>query len=710
MQTEAIKLLGKVEFDRGGGATPARSITILNIEVAGFGYALGPDLMAALRDLDEPDFRRVREDLLGRLEELSSMNVNHRRLFAGFPYETPRDFDYLIKRVSGFVQNDLKLTEASFKPLSCGHLVDPGLFDLKAFGACPICQFSVSELSSPAGERHPFEAVTPLKVLGYLAVEERIAAAQRLLSRQSSLSADEKAFLAATIGAGHRLSVPDVLFRETLPFVYEMSGAAGVRDHLVSATDILRIAVHLSDPKADLSLKAPVRFKLATRHKKALLGLLEATPNLEEDMLRRRERWLRLGEVLSPGSSENTRKFPAVAAAFDAIRNAPKAVPTFQRRLERAIRARAVGGKLLGLLGARPGEFARRLDFLLREACRPAEVVDAFASIAPDLKTRTLIELDKHLSTRAHVADRVFLPKGAVNKAQVVVDRRKPLPEEATRAVRGQIAATLRQRLSQHAPLGRVWVDPRLKDRALPFNRRGDASAIAPMTKGSRYPFGGEVVRLFVHWRGRVDVDLSVVMFDEALEWRGHVAFTNLRLLGCVHSGDIQDAPQGASEFVDLEVSTLLAGGVRYIGASLISFRGQAFNGFPCFAGFMERDRLASGAVFEPQSVKFRFEVEAPTTSHMPFIFDLKDRTVTFVDMASSNRMGSAVAAERAKQAALLKSMLSMLDRKPTWFDLAMAHAQARGDLAAGPHEATTVFDLDWLGGPQSDDLLDQGG
>lgn len=707
MQTEAIKLFGKVEFDRVSGTVTARSITILNLEIAGFGYTLGPDLITALRDLDASSFQRVRDDLLQQLEALSGMNVNHRHLFAGFPYETPGDFEYFVRRITGFVQNDLKLTEVSFTPLSCGHLVDPRLFDLKAFGACPICQFAVPELNSPPGERHSFEAVTPLKVLGFLTADARVQAAQRLLSRQSSLSVDERAFLGATIRTGHRLTIPDTVFRETLPFVYEMSGAAGVRAHIASATDVLRIAVYLSDPAADLSLKSPVRFKISTRHKKALLGLLESTRNLEEDMLRWRERWLRLGEILNPGSAENIRKYPAVSAAFDAIRNAPNSVPTFQRSVERGVRARVIDHQLLGLLASRPGEFARRLDFLLREAGHPPDVVDAFATIASDLKTTTLIELDKYLSSRTQFRNRVFLPKGAANKAQVVEDRRKPLPIDETRAVRGHIAETLRRRLSQRPPLGRVWVDPRLKDRAVPFNRRGDASAAMPMTKGSRYPFAGEVLRLFVHWRGRIDVDLSVVMFDEDLAWRGHVAFTNLRLPGCVHSGDVQDAPQGASEFIDLEVRTLLEQGVRYVGSSLISYRGQKFGGFPCFAGFMERDQLASGAAFEPQSVKFKFDVNAPSTSHMPLIFDLVDRTVTFVDMASSNRAASAVAAERTKHAALLDSMLTVLDRKPTFHDVAMVHTLARGELAASREAADTVFDLEWSEGSKADDLLD---
>lgn len=707
MQTEAIKLLGKVEFNCGDGEIPGRSIVVLNLEVAAFGYALGPDLIAAMRTLDGASFARVRDELLTQLEALSGMNVSHRHLFAGFPYDTPDGLDYLARRVTGVLQNDLKLTDASFTVLSCGHLIDPRLFELKAFGACPICQFGVPELTSPAGERHPFEAVTPLKVLGFLTDADRIVTAQRLLDRQSSLSSDEKAFLGATIRSGRQLAIPNVVFRETLPFVYEMSGAEGVRPLITSATDILRIAAYLSSADADLSLKEPVRFKLSTRHKKALLGLLETTRNLEEDMLRHRERWLRFGEVVNPGSAENTRKYPAVAEAFDALRNASGSIATFQRSLEQAIRARAIAPPMLRLLASRPGEFARKLDFLLREADPPTQVVEAFVSTAPELKTRTLIELDKYLSTRANFKTRIFLPRGAVNKAQIAEDRRKPLPEDATRAVRGHIASTLQQRLSQLPSLGNVWIDPRLKDRAVPVNGRGSASTAMPMAKGSRYPFNGAVVRLFVHWRGKVDVDLSVVMFDEALAPRGHVAFTNLQWPGCVHSGDVQDAPEGASKFIDLEVETLLAHGVRYVATSLISFRGQGFNGFPCFAGFMERDQLASGAAYEPQSVKFKFDVDAPTTSHMPLIFDLQDRMVTFVDMASANRASGAVAAERSKYALLLENMLTMLERKPTLYDMAMAHGLARGNLVGAPDQAATIFDLEWADSAGVDDFLD---
>jgi hypothetical protein len=707
MLLEAIKLFAKVRFDLGEGRGDGRSVAVLNLEAAAFGYTFAPDLIAALTSLDSAPFRNLRDELLATLEALSGVGVDHRRLFNGFPYETPDQYEYFTRRVVGDVQNRLGLADASFTPLSCGHLVDRRVFEAGAFGVCPICQFGVAELSSPAGEVLPYEAVTPLKALGHLSTEDVLREAERLLARPSSLSADEKTFLRKTIAAGQQPAPPREVFRETLPFVYELLGPEAAASAITGVTDILRIACHLSDPEADLSLKRPTKFRISTRHKKALLGLLDRRSAPVEDMLRHRERWLRLGEKLNPGAAENRRRFPNAAAAFDTLRNAPKSVDTFARRAERGIRSRTIDSGFLRLMASRPGEFARKLDFMLREANDAASVADAFGEVAPGLTTKLLFDLDKYLASRGRLRQRVFLPKGAANRAQVRDDRRKPLPKDAVAVVRASIAAELRERLSRKDALGRVWIDPALADRAVPFNRRGDSSTILPAGKGSRYPFAGETIRLFVHWTGRIDVDLSVVLFAEDFAWRGHVAFTNLKTLGCTHSGDVQDAPKGASEFIDFEIGTLRAEGVRYVGASIISFRGEKFCDFPSFAGFMERDGLASGAVFEPQSVKFKFDLAAPATSHLPLIFDLKARQVVFADLASAGRAFGAVKGERAKHRALIEGALTMLARKPTLYDVAVAHAQARGEITEDKAVADTVFDLAWADGPGVYDLLD---
>ena len=713
MANEGIKLYNRVAF-----AVPATShlptherlIAALNLEVSTFGYTLGPDLMDALRSLGDTAFRAQRDTLIAALAEVSGADKTYTRLFAKFPYSTPDQHEYMEKRVLGNLasQMDIRLGGNTLTPLACGHIIDSALFDVAEFGACPICQYQVPELSTPDVAVYDFKSVTPLKVLGY-SPDFFATEASKLLARTSSISEDEKALIrqAITDNRDGLVAPTGEIFKETLPFVFAIFGADAVKDSLSGATDVMRIAYYLSDEKADLSLKENVRFKLTTSQKRGLLKLLEGLPNLAEDMMRNRERWLRLGERLKPGVEKNRARFPKVAAAFKRLRNDPKGIVTFNKQMEESIRASAVDLDFIHLMKERPGEYARKLDFMLRNSADPRPVVAGFKVVAPKLTEKLLLELRKYFGSRDLLSKRMFFPKGQANKVQIVEDKRKPIPNDAASKLIDVIEGELRARYGALEPLGKVFVDPALKDVLLPFNRRGDSSTTAGeiVSKGSRFPFAGDVVRGFVWWKNggegrygsnRTDVDLSMVLFDENMQQRGHVAFTNLSSAGMQHSGDIQDAPNGASEFIDFDVKKVLATGARYLALSVIVYTGQTFDTFPCFCGFMERDSIKSGRVYEPESVRLRFDVSSKTTQHMPVLFDLKERKVIYADMAmaSAGRYG-AVARQNDKNEAMTQGMLTLPDRKPTVYDVVLLNAQARGTLVDDREEADVVFSIE---------------
>ena len=63
---------------------------------------------------------------------------------------------------------------------------------------------------------------------------------------------------------------------------------------------------------------------------------------------------------------------------------------------------------------------------------------------------------------------------------------------------------------------------------------------------------------MFVWWkngRSRVDIDLSAAMYDRDYRYRDTLVYYNLRNFGAHHSGDITDAPKGAAEFIDIDLS-----------------------------------------------------------------------------------------------------------------------------------------------------------
>lgn len=717
MQNELFTLYSRIhlpETDAPGRPVDPRHVGAFNQELATLGYTLDVQALRALKALSEPAFRACRDEVLVLANGASGAGHLHRTLFNHFPHETPDQSEYLFKRLLGALQNSLRFNIEDAVPLSCGHVVDRALFDADAFGACPICQFQVDELESSDEAMTAFRRLTPLKPLGVADEAFLGRIASTLIARPSSLSLEERHLLLALKGKV-AVTAPAQVARETLPFVYLFCGEDAVLPLLSGATDIMRIAVLLSDPDGDLSLKEPVRFKLATRDKKALLRLLESREQLTEDLMRHRERWLRLAERLNPGTAVNRRRFPKTAAAFDALRRDPKSIATFNRTLERTLRSGSLDPESLSAIARRPGEYLRRLDALFRRARALQDpqaadraslaVLDALRAAVPKAPTKLLFEVSKYLAWRAATREggamaglRMFLPKGSVNKMQVLPDARGPVAPADLLAAKAIIDVTLHDRLSRLPKMGRVHIDPALAKIVMPYNRRGDSATQTAVLKGSRYPMGaGEVIRLFVHWTGAVDVDLSIITFDALFNYVGHIAFTNLHDYGCVHSGDVQSAPRGASEFIDFDVDALLAKGVRYVVSSVISYRGDTFDSFPCYAGFMERDALKSGRKYEPESVRLKFDLRTASTSHLPIIFDLEGREAIFADIACGRGIFDAVVSSKDKHVALLRAAVEMTAAKPTAWDVLHAHVKARGQLAKAPARTRTRFTVDNL-------------
>jgi hypothetical protein len=126
-------------------------------------------------------------------------------------------------------------------------------------------------------------------------------------------------------------------------------------------------------------------------------------------MRRRVEPFKRLGERLHP--AEHAERCPKTAAAFAVIRDRLPFV-SFNSRVEKALATGDVDGAAQAL-EARPGEYARRLDVLLRKSSEPQALLQRFAALAPRVSTAVLLQVLAHFKVRAEEGRlRVFFPKG----------------------------------------------------------------------------------------------------------------------------------------------------------------------------------------------------------------------------------------------------------------------------------------------------------
>jgi len=156
---------------------------------------------------------------------------------------------------------------------------------------------------------------------------------------------------------------------------------------------------------------------------------------------------------------------------------------------------------------------------------------------------------------------------------------------------------------------------------ALPLSGKASEGGFAVLPRGSRAPVRGELLRFFMYWRqasGRTDYDLSVLLLDEDFHSVGQVSWTNYHHDGVVHSGDITEAANGATEFIDVPLT--LRG--RYVVPQVNIYAGESFDEVAeSMFGYQTRDRDQAGAPFDARTVRARSQLRGPGRVALPMVF-----------------------------------------------------------------------------------------
>lgn len=692
MLQELIALHGSVYFDYSLTDTINPHISTLVTEAQAFGFVFAPSLRDSISKLSPNDFIEFRRDLLEAFDKLVGSELGILTpLFKGFPYETPNHHEYLLKRlisVSGVVS---LITKPQI--LSCGHIVT--LFDIDKFSACPVCQCQVPELNCDSiPEKHVFyNGCVGYKVLQQIDSKTLGEIGLQILSRQSSINSQEKKLLIDIISKkaidGSKITK---IYNENLPFLYAINPTIA-KKHIVGVTDVLRIITYLSDVEADLSLATNTRYKLRTSQKKKMLDLIDSIYNISEDMMRHREKWLRVGEILNPRKYEN--KYPNAASAFALIRNDHKSIGTISKVIDSALRASIIDETFIDILEKRPGEFMRKLNAILMKTdfINQPFITRAFFNCIKKTKTRMLFDILKYFRSRNDYDSRIFFPKGPSNRSWVEEVNFKNLNPEKILFVISAIQQELMSRFDSSEPK-KIYIDPELKYQLLSFNQRGDAVTNVGVTKGSMMFVTEPVVRLFTWWKGNVDVDLSLVLYNESFQQITHVSFRLLHNASMRHSGDIQRAPNGAAEYIDIDIQETKKNypNIKYGVVQLNVYRGETFSKFPCFVGYMERDSITSGKLFEPETVKLKFDVNDKCRITCPLIFDFEKNAVIFTNVQLGASSFSA-ANSNIRLQKIATSFITLYTRKPTIYDVLEIFAWKNGSITEQKADANMVFD-----------------
>lgn len=701
-----------IVVEKSTGTIPAVQIRGLLLDISQLGYTLDGETVRAIRTLNEVNFKKLHNILIWNLKEMVGANVKYTALFKNFPDDIPDDTDYLVKRIVGFIANAYGCVPDDVMPLSCGHIIDKRLFNPDDFGVCPICQMQVDELDDDESDRPPLEDITPLKVIRLADSMTVLEIFQNLLSAKSSLSEEDRKLIEALVveDVTVLLNVPAIVpMKENVALIaglcieYMDEPSDVLLDHIKTATDVLRLAVQLVG--GDVSLKEPCKIKLSNKNRRLIMTLLDNVKNPEEDMLRYRMRWIRLAEVLHIG--KYAKRYQNAFAACNTLRNEPELIETFNSEVEQRVYNINHNAtmqdqlELLALLVKRPGEFARRLDWMLRTFKNPKTVVDTFKTLVSDLQTPMLLVVSAHMNYRSVTGEiRYFLPKGSLAKMQVVEDERDAINQKYVSSITKTITNELLKRFSDKEDLGNVLIDDALKNCLVPLQQRSASKSLVTVARGSSLPLPKtKAARMFMWWKdgdSRVDVDLSAISYDSNWGYKNHISFTNLSDIGGAHSGDIQSAPRGASEFIDIDIETARNNGVRYIVLNVISYTGQNFDTFECFAGVMGRDKVSSGKKFEAKTVVNKFDVAGASRYNIPLIFDLERNEMTWCDIALTSGRFSYVEGQSSNLIDMAKAIMAMKDERPNLYDLFLLHAEARADTIDHERVEGKEYDIEF--------------
>ncbi len=722
-------------IEPGTGESSPRAILGLLTELAKVGYTLDKPVMDMLKTYNETELAMFHGFILKTINGMIGNNVKHRPLFKNFPKDIPDDDVHLLNRIVGYLASELNIVpEETGTPLSCGHVIDSRLFNLDEFGACPICQHQVDELGFDASDRPALADITRAKVITMGNGATVLNIFRNLISAKSSISEEDKSTI-ETLIKNNSAIVPfipeDIPFKENMATTVgavlnnvdnENEATDGIAAFVKTPTDILRVAIHLSGGDVSLSNKQD-RIKLSNPHRRLIMSLLDKVKNPQEDMMMHRMRWIRMGEVLHIG--QKAKKYPNAFKAFDQLRNSPEDIATFNRSVEAMVHLINTNSvhldlteiDLIKLLSTRPGMFARRLDWMLRTFSDPQRVVATFIGLIDNLPTIMLMTLSVHLNTRKTKNKddkRYFIPKGSLSKLQVVNDDRNAINEEFAEKIGTEIGDELELRFSKLESLGRVYINKDLFYVPIPTGQRSASKSLVTLPRGAQVPIPeNKAFRMFLYWKENeetdvVDVDLSAVAYDEDWNMKYHLSYTSLSAVGGVHSGDILSAPNGASEFIDINIETALSQDIRYITLNVLSYTRQNFNTFECFAGIMGRDEVNSGEIYEPTTVVNKFDLAGATGQNLPLVFDIKKRVLIWADMALSSQMFNNVENSAQSIVEVAKMIENLPHTKPTLGQLFVLHGGARGTQVDFEREEgveyDTEFDMDRA--TQIDDIL----
>lgn len=605
--------LPSVNGPAGDGSVAARQFDAV---LMGAGFKLSGDLLGHLSGLSEGTVIDTAVRVLPIVRREVGDHVRHNVYFRDFPANVPDTLTFWVRCV----------TEALLDPVvqargGAGTLVSGGSLNLLALPSYGRYLHSFEEMLAAHDDLIPSagDRVTVLHLGGTLD-DEVSGLYLSLAASRTPLGEDDLGALATL--AEHCADGPQpetIPIRENRALINQVRLTAGSPLLVDTVTDVLRLACALSG--GDVTLQDPTRFRSLPRPARrqmlaALDEVIRSAPAKLGDVGAHREQWKRLGERLHP---HEFPQWPHAAQVF-AVARGEQAAASFSGRVEAALGAGNITGAV-SLLGSAPGILFRSLDRLLRatgSAGEQAAVLDAAGKAVGAVSGRVVLSVREHLANRANGGvSRVFANRKG--RAWVAADTRTALDAALLERLFTILDADVARRLPK---VGHLVIDPAVLGVALPLSGKTAPGGFGVLPRGSVSDVEGDLLRFFVYWKEhaqRTDYDLSALLLDADYRNAEWLSWTNLTHLAGEHSGDITSAPDGASEFINLDLRRVWN---RFVIPQVNVYSGEGFDETEeSFFGFMLRDREQQGQPFEAATVRMKSDLRGPGRVALPMVF-----------------------------------------------------------------------------------------
>lgn len=626
------------------------------------------------------------------LKEMRGGDVDYVPLFSGFPNKVPDIEKYrssMIDWLGGYV--GLFEEEPGCHILSNGTVIPSWLADEDAFGALSFGEYeeslnkkAVANQKARKGDSH-VEWIT----LRFASEDEVEAQAKLWLANnlyaKSSIKEALKPDLEYLIDYFdvNFIDAKRVSFKETkayiMSYLWTKQNWFGLSKFIDTPTDILRMFAALTN--SDVSLSEKITFpKLKRPQRRFVLGTLDRFgPSLAENLNDYRGLWISLARGLHPG--EHATKFKNSFNAFNAIQN--EKVPSFEGKVDLALKEKKLK-KALELLETRPGVFARRLHEVLDTFDEKPSIFKSFEKVADKNQLKNLLVLESYFKTT-----NLFDTRSIINKKGKIIvipnDKNRTKAKTNEKVVNIIESAIMKKMTDEAEDFSdkKCWVDPLLAGFTIPLQQRKMSDGLLSFGRGSRIKFDNtKILRLFTYWHEesvRTDLDLSLIQYDQNMNFISHVSYTRLSGAGISHSGDIMSAPNGASEFIDIDFSKIDKN-TFYIAPQIYRYSGESFLGLKkSYAGWMVRDKASKNRkTFDIKTVKHKFNMVGKGAYAIPMVVDVQNQEIIYTDIyvkgiESCNRVEGAI----NNISTITQAVANMVNTRPNMYDLVSRRLEA---------------------------------